>query len=225
MARADNQVEGRPASTDQAVMMNLPQQMTGGNLPQQMTGDSVTIRYARDEDADAWDAFVLAAPDGSFFHRFGWRSIFRDVFRLNPRYLVAEGGGKIAGMLPIVHQKSLFFGNALIAAPFCVEGGPLAVDVRTRALLDEAAIVLMHALRAQSLEFRSPSASRTGWAVRKDLYTPRLYATFARPFSSDEEENLRAIPRKQRAVVCQLDSAVISTTMSISFFGSIRKAL
>jgi hypothetical protein len=35
---------------------------------------------------------------------------------------------QIVGILPLVHQRSRLFGNALIAAPFCVEGGPLAID-------------------------------------------------------------------------------------------------
>ena len=166
------------------------------NSPQQEKGGHVTIRCARDEDASAWDAFVFAASDATFFHRFGWRGIFRDIFSLNPHYLIAESGGTVAGVLPLVHQKSLLFGNTLIAAPFCVEGGPVAIDTEIRALLDEAAISLMHALKAQSLEFRSRTASRMGWTVIRNLY-----ATFARDLSSNDEENLRAISRKQRAVV------------------------
>ncbi len=47
-----------------------------------------------------------------------------------------------------------------------------------------------------SLEFRSRKATRPGWAPRKDLY-----ATFSRPLSESDDENLKAIPRKQRAVV------------------------
>lgn len=166
------------------------------NSPEQHTRTAVTIRHAREDDASAWDAFVFAAPDATFFHRFGWRGIFREIFRLNPHYLIAERDDTVVGVLPLVHQKSVLFGNALIAAPFCVEGGPLAIDVEIRAMLDEAAISLTQALKAQSLEFRSRTASRMGWTVRKDLY-----ATFVRDLSSDDERNLSAIPRKQRAVV------------------------
>jgi len=154
------------------------------------------IRYARDDDAAAWDAFVFKSANGTFFHRFGWRAIFRDVFDLTPHYLVAENGGEIIGILPLVHQKSIFFGNSLIAAPFCVEGGSVAINPETRVRLDEEAISLVYKLKAGSLEYRSRVANRTGWAVRKDLY-----ATFERELSSDDEENLQAIPRKQRAVV------------------------
>ena len=146
--------------------------------------------------ATQWDAFVESCPEGTFFHRAGWHGIFRDVFRLNPQFLLAERGGDIVGVLPLVHQKSLLFGNAMIAAPFCVEGGPIAADEDARKALDEAAIALMREKGAASLEFRSRKATRPGWAARKELY-----ATFSRPLSENDEENLKAIPRKQRAVV------------------------
>jgi FemAB-related protein (PEP-CTERM system-associated) len=149
-----------------------------------------------DARANEWDTFVRTAAAGTFFHRAGWRTIFRDVFRLDPHFLLAERDGQIAGVLPLVHQKSLLFGNALIAAPFCVEGGTLADDEEARTALDNAAIALMKEKGASSLEFRSRKAARSGWAVRKDLY-----ATFSRPLSENDDENLKAIPRKQRAVV------------------------
>jgi FemAB-related protein (PEP-CTERM system-associated) len=167
---------------------------TEGNNPREDV--SVTVRSARDGDAQTWDAFVFAAQDGTFFHRFGWRHLFRDVFGMEPKYLVAERGGVLTGILPLVHQRSLLFGNALISSPFCVEGGPLASDAPSREALDAAAINLVNRLKAGSLEFRSRAASRSGWSAKSDLY-----ATFARPLSASDEENLLAIPRKQRAVV------------------------
>lgn len=167
---------------------------------------AVTVRGATDSDGPAWDRFVLDVPGGSFFHRFGWRRIFRDVFRLQPRYLIAERAGAVAGVLPLVHQRSLLFGNALVAAPFCVEGGPVASDDLARAALDKAAISLMQELQVPYLEFRSLRASRPGWAVKQDLY-----ATFARELHADEQKNLLAIPRKQRAVVRKtLSSGLVS---------------
>lgn len=157
---------------------------------------TLLVRPMTEQDAEAWDRFVLAAPGGTFFHRAGWRRLFREVFRLDPQFLLAEQDGAVAGVLPLVHQKSRLFGNALIAAPFCVEGGPLALDEAARAALDQAAIELMERTGAAYLEYRSRRASRPGWAVKRDLY-----ATFSRPISAVDAENLQAIPRKQRAVV------------------------
>jgi len=143
-----------------------------------------------------WDAFVLQAEGGTFFHRAGWHGIFRDIFRLAPHFLIAQRGTRITGVLPMAHQKSLLFGNALIAAPFCVEGGPLAVDDESRIALDRAATELMQSLGASYLEYRSRKAIRADWQARTGLY-----ATFSRPLSADDDANLKAIPRKQRAVV------------------------
>ena len=157
---------------------------------------SVVVRPMTDGDAAAWDQFVVDVAGGTFFHLAGWREIFRNIFRLKPYYLVAECGGKIAGVLPLVHQRSVLFGNALISAPFCVEGGPLADDLEVRDALDEAASRLLQETGADYLEFRSRKASRPDWQVRRNLY-----ADFSKPITGDEKQNLLAIPRKQRAVV------------------------
>jgi FemAB-related protein (PEP-CTERM system-associated) len=154
------------------------------------------IRTVEDRDAVRWDAFALAHPDGTFFHRIGWREIFRNVFRLDPHYLLAERGSEIVGVLPLVLQRSLLFGTALLSVPFCVEGGPLTLDSEADAALTAAALALQSKTGAPYLEFRSRKATRDGWTSRKDLY-----ATFCRLLSPDDKENLQAIPRKQRAVV------------------------
>jgi FemAB-related protein (PEP-CTERM system-associated) len=159
-----------------------------------------------DRDAGDWDAFVQSRDAGTFFHRSGWAGIFRQIFRLDPRYLIAERNGKIAGILPLVLQKSFLFGNALVAAPFCVEGGPLADDAQADAALVAAALAVQAETKAPYIEFRSRHAQHPGWTVRKDLY-----ATFSGPLSADDQENLKSIPRKQRAVVRKtLESKLVS---------------
>jgi len=156
----------------------------------------IVIRPATDADASAWDAYVLAAPEGTFFHRFAWGRLLHEIFGLDPHPFVAERAGRIAGVLPLFHQRSLLFGRALISSPFCVEGGPLADDAAVTAALDGAALALMAELKVPVLEYRCRKASRPGWVAKRDLY-----ATFARPLAADDDENLKAIPRKQRAVV------------------------
>ncbi len=166
------------------------------SLEARIAAEAVQIRPFEERDRNAWDSFVIAHPGATFFHRIGWREIFSDVFGLRPRYLVAARGEAITGVLPLVHQKSILFGNALIAAPFCVEGGPLARDAESLRALDEAAKQVLAETRAGYLEFRSRKATREGWLPRRGLY-----ATFRRPISADHDANLKDIPRKQRAVV------------------------
>src|SRR5579864_1445034 len=157
---------------------------------------STTVRPMVEADVIGWDKFVFAAGGGTFFHRAGWRKIFADIFRLRPHFLLAERRGQIVGVLPLVHQRSMLFGNALIAAPFCVEGGPLAADADAQSALDNAALALMAQTGAAYVEFRSRKASRPNWRTKPDLY-----ATFSRRITADDNANLLAIPRKQRAVL------------------------
>jgi FemAB-related protein (PEP-CTERM system-associated) len=166
----------------------------------------VAVRMMTDSDVAAWDRFVLDTTGGTFFHLAGWRTIFTEIFRLEPHFLLAERGGQIVGVLPLVFQRSLLFGNALIAAPFCVEGGTLAACSDARGALDEKAIALIEQTKASYLEFRSRQASRHGWAVKRDLY-----ATFSRPLSADDHHNLLAIPRKQRAVVRKTQESALTS--------------
>jgi len=168
----------------------------------------ITIRPITPADGPSWDRFVLSAEGGTFFHLAGWKRIFVEAFGLAPHFLLAEQNGAIVGVLPLVHQKSILFGNALISAPFLVEGGPLANNADVRRALDEAALDLMRRTGAKYVEFRSRVASREGWECRKGLY-----ATFNRPISPLDEENLLAIPRKQRAVVRKTLSSGLTSTV------------
>jgi FemAB-related protein (PEP-CTERM system-associated) len=161
-------------------------------------------------DKESWDRFVRTVPGGGFFHLAGWSEVFSSALGLEPRYLLAERGGEIVGVLPLVHQKSLLFGKALIAAPFLVEGGPLAVDEEALAALDRSAAGLLKDTGADYLEFRSRKATRPGWQARTGLY-----ATFKRPISANEAENLQAIPRKQRAVVRKTLTGGLSSTVDV----------
>lgn len=159
-------------------------------------GLQIRVRKAVAGDAAAWDHFVAAAPQASFFHRFAWGDVLQRHFGLIAHYLIAERAGEIFGILPLMQQKSLLFGQALMSLPFCVEGGPVAADDAVRQALDDAAIALQCRLQAPFLEYRSRTASRPGWAVKTDFY-----ATFSRALSAKEQDNLAAIPRKQRAVL------------------------
>lgn len=153
------------------------------------------VRAASEADAARWDAFVAAYPEATFFHRFGWREVIAQSFGHPTYYLMAERGGEIVGLLPLVHQKTLLFGNGLISTAFCVEGGPIGDD-EARAALDREALALLDKTGAKYLEYRSAVRRHPDWPAKTDLY-----AVFRRPISPDRQKNLLAIPRKQRAVV------------------------
>ena len=60
-----------------------------------------------------WDAFVMACPEATFFHRAGWQRLMREVFRHDTYFLAARTAGRITGVLPLAHVRSRLFGNAL----------------------------------------------------------------------------------------------------------------
>ena len=71
----------------------------------------------------SWDAFVMACPQATFFHRAGWQRILREVFGHDPYFLLARTGDRITGVLPLAHVRSWLFGNSLTSLPFAVYGG------------------------------------------------------------------------------------------------------
>ena len=156
----------------------------------------VSVRIL-DTDAEAdWDAFVTSCPTASFFHRAGWRRLLEQAFGHRTHYLYAECDGRISGVLPLGQIRSLFFGNALISSPFCVYGGVAAADDASARALTDAARELAEELQVDYLELRNRERRNPDWPCRADLY-----ATFHKPIDPDPEQNLLAIPRKQRAMV------------------------
>jgi FemAB-related protein (PEP-CTERM system-associated) len=77
-----------------------------------------------------------------------------------------------------------------------VYGGPAADTAQVNSRLDARAIQLANELDVEYLEYRSTVRTRPDWACKDGLY-----ATFQRPIHPTPDDNLRAIPRKQRAVV------------------------
>ena len=148
------------------------------------------------EAEDRWDRFVEEHPDGTFFHRAGWRRVIRNVFGYRDYYVYAERDGEVVGLLPLIHIGKGLFGHRLVSTPFCVQGGPLVVSDEVREALDSYAGELADRLGVDWLEFRGVRCVREDWEVRDDVY-----CVFRRGITASPEENLKLIPRKARAVV------------------------
>ena len=156
--------------------------------------------------AKRWDEFVFACPEATFFHRAAWQGIIKDVFRHPTYFFYAEEAGKITGVLPLAHVKSLLFGNALIALPFAVYGGVATSNAKASQTLEEEAQKLAQKLGVDHLEFRNVNPRHTDWP------TQDLYVTFRKEILPDVEANMLAIPRKQRAMVRKgIKNGLIST--------------
>lgn len=154
-----------------------------------------TLARADAQAAARWERFVLGCPGATFFHRAAWQDVIAEVFRHPTHYLYAEDQGQITGVLPLAHVKSLLFGNALVSLPFAVYGGVAADSEAAADALEDRAQTLARELGVDHLELRHVDARHEDWP-RQDLYV-----TFRKALHADDESNLQAIPRKQRAMV------------------------
>lgn len=144
----------------------------------------------------AWENFVAYCPEASFFHKAGWANVIEKSFKHKTYFLYAELDGSILAILPLVHVTSPLFGNRLISTAFTVGGGTAALEQSARNALDRHAQDLCIKLNAEYIEYRGITHAPEGWVKRDDLY-----ASFAWEIAGTIEDNLKQIPRKQRAVV------------------------
>lgn len=157
---------------------------------------SVKRLDSKDQGAAAlWDAFVLGCPQATFFHLAGWQRMVGEVFGHDTYFLYAEQDGILQGVLPLAHVNSWLLGNSLVGLPFAVYGGVAAIDESAAALLEAEAQAIARKLGVDHLELRNVAARHDDWPAQD------LYVTFRRPIEPDEEANMLAIPRKQRAMV------------------------
>ena len=143
----------------------------------------------------AWNRFVQEQAGATFFHRAEWRQVLEQAFGHQGHYLQCLRGDVVVGVLPLVEVKSLLFGHSLISTPFCVYGGALGADPQVQDRLVDAAADLAEQLGVDYLELRNLQRQRPDWPCKDSMYV-----TFRRAIVDDDDANLKAIPRKQRAM-------------------------
>lgn len=158
-----------------------------------MTGLPPTIRVADlacEAECARIDAFVAAQGQGTPFHRTGWLLAGAKGCGQRAHYLLAEREGAMIGVLPLSEIRSPLFGAAMVSTGFGVDGGVLGEGVEP---LAEAAWALAGERGIESVELRGGPVPG-GWSADADSYLG-----FVRPIAGDDEAEMKAIPRKQRA--------------------------
>jgi FemAB-related protein (PEP-CTERM system-associated) len=123
-------------------------------------------RFANDADQFAWDDFVLNHPDGLAYHFYAWKKAVEQAYGFRGFYLLAEGQGKLRGVLPLIHLKGpLMLGGQLISLPYCDVGGVLADDQSVRSALVLRAEALAQEMRLSGPELRQsmPMGNELGY--------------------------------------------------------------
>lgn len=155
------------------------------------------VRPLTPDDRPRWDAFVRRHPHGTPFHLLAWRDCIAATFGYEPRYLVAESGGELRGVLPLFLVENLAVKRALISTPFAVYGGALADADDARDALRDAVRELGESLNVQYVDLRNADAAQCLGFAPVDRYV-----TFTQPLSPQtDEELLTALPKKTRNMV------------------------
>ncbi|MDK2761290.1 MAG: FemAB family PEP-CTERM system-associated protein [Sphingopyxis sp.] len=161
-------------------------------------------------DAAAWDAYVAAHPQATPFHSRAWCEAISKATGHRCHLVTArDADGALTGLLPLHHIHSPLFGQALVGSGFAVDGGLLADDPAVAARLAQGAAEMAASLGVPSIELRGgPQPEGAGWHREEGVY-----AGFARDLAADDDAQLLAIPRKQRAEVRKaLESGLSITT-------------
>lgn len=149
------------------------------------------------DQTDRVDRFIAAHPRGTIFHRPAWIRSVAEACDQDWRFLIAEGPDQdIQAMLPFNLIHSPLFGRALVSSGFAVGGGVLSVNEAAELRLADEAIIFAERNSFPSIELRGGSLPATGWTVKSDVY-----AGFEGALAGNDDDQLLAIPRKQRAEV------------------------
>ena len=144
------------------------------------------------------EAFVTAHPEGTPFHRPAWLLAAARGTGNRALGLIAERGGELQVWLPLIEVHSPLFGRVLSSSGFGVGGGLLAADPKAAKPLFAALEELAQRRSCPAIELRGGilPVRRAGWTIKQDSH-----CGFVLPLAADDEAQLTAIPRKQRAEV------------------------
>jgi len=113
------------------------------------------IRLYSDSDRERWDSFVMASGGSTCYHLIGWKDVIEASFSHKTHYLLSEGkDGNINGILPLVHLKSMLFGNFMVSLPYFNYGGVCTDDDEVHNQLIKEAINIAGEVKAEHIELR-----------------------------------------------------------------------
>ncbi len=165
------------------------------NAPFPLGVEEVAVVDMRDPGEVARIEQFVAECEGTVFHRPAWLHAVEQGTGQRATGLVAEKGGIVTGWLPLTEAHSPLFGRALVSSGFAVGGGALTRKAATANALCKAAEELAVRQSCSSIELRG-GVFPAEWDEIADRH-----AGFVRPLEDDDEAQLLAIPRKQRAEI------------------------
>lgn len=169
------------------------------NAPFRPTGSQLSLADLTDPgEISRIEAYVAAHPQGDAFHRPAWLLGASAGTGNRPIALTIERGGELCGYLPLIEVHSPLFGRVMASSGFGVGGGLLVDQPRLATKLFGALEELCLRRSVPGAELRGGllPRNRPGWTIKRDSH-----CGFVLPLADDDEAQLSAIPRKQRAEV------------------------
>jgi FemAB-related protein (PEP-CTERM system-associated) len=163
------------------------------------SGPRINVRHADlNEAAEVarLDVWIMAHPDGLPFHRPKWLKAIEAGTGQEAHCLVAETVGQIIAILPFHLVHSPLFGRALVSSGFAIGGGILSNSEPATHRLAATICDLAERWSCPTVELRGGALPGGTWIEKRDVH-----ANFCKPLAADDETELLAIPRKQRAEV------------------------
>jgi FemAB-related protein (PEP-CTERM system-associated) len=156
----------------------------------------MSIRPAGIRDIAKIDAYIQSRDQSNVYHDYRWGTVIEESFGHAYLALLSENSdGNVNGILPLVHMKSMSFGNFIVSMPFFNYGGVCADDGTTRNLLVGEAVRIAQDRNASHIEFRQETPLDNGFPVKTAKVSMRLDL----PASSDDL--WKAFPSKLRSQV------------------------
>lgn len=162
--------------------------------------------------ADEWDRWVMAQQGSTPFHLNAWGEAVEAAtdhhyLRLGAR----DADGELVAGVPLHFVKSALFGKAVVSAGFAVDGGILADDQRIADALVDHLWARADVRETGTAELRGGRLPSRHWSVKTDSY-----AGFSCDLAQEDEAQLLAIPRKQRAEVRKALAAVEAGALTVA---------
>jgi len=154
------------------------------------------IGICKNEDAERWDCFVASTAQANCYHQIKWKRLIEESFGLRTIYLLTEDNEhRITGILPLVHLRSVVFGNFMVSMPYFNYGGVCATDEASRSLLLEEATRIAKRESVDHIEFRDTRLLENGLQRKESKVSMRL------PLHGSSDELWKSIGSKLRSQV------------------------
>ena len=143
---------------------------------------------------------------GKIYHLSDCAELIHSVFGHNVYIIYAtDSQENVVGVLPLVHVKSIMFGNYLISMPYFNYGSVVADSLSIETLLIEHSKELGKKLKVSSIEYREIKERGSSWPSKRNkvnmvLDLPDNVDAFAKSIGSKRRSQIRR-PIKEGALV------------------------